>query len=136
MSQENVENLRAFWEAWNPEAWRRGEGDMSLLDPEVIYEDTNLPDHVGESYRGHEGVARAGERWLEPFESLTVELERIVGAGERIVSVHRVKVRAQHTGIEFDEPVAYVWTFRDGKVIHFQSFRDPEEALEAAGLRE
>jgi ketosteroid isomerase-like protein len=52
-------------------------------------------------------------------------LERIVGAGERIVSIHRVKVRARHTGIEFDEPVAYIWRFRDGRVIHFQSFRDP-----------
>jgi ketosteroid isomerase-like protein len=29
-----------------------------------------------------------------------------------------------------------VWTFRNGKVIHFQSYRDPKEALEAAGLRE
>jgi len=32
--------------------------------------------------------------------------------------------------------VAYVWTFRDGKVIHFRSFRNPEEALKAAGLEE
>jgi hypothetical protein len=33
-------------------------------------------------------------------------------------------------------PLAYAWTLRDGKVIHFRSFRDPEQALEAAGLRE
>jgi ketosteroid isomerase-like protein len=41
-----------------------------------------------------------------------------------------------HTGIEFDEPLAYVWTFRDGKVVHFRSFRDPKQALEAVGLKE
>jgi len=134
MSQENVENLRAFWEAYNPEAWRRGEGDMSLLDRAVVYEDANLPDHIGESYRGHEGVARAGTRWMEPYEEFTIELEKIVGEGEHIVSIHRVKVRARHTGIEFDEPVAYLWTFRAGKVIHFRSFRDPADALKAAGL--
>ena len=29
-----------------------------------------------------------------------------------------------------------VTTFRDGRVIHFRSYRDPEEALEAAGLSE
>ena len=118
------------------EAWRRGEGDMSLLDPEVAYEDTTLPDHVGETYRGHAGVARATERWLESYEQLTMELEQIVGAGDRLVSIHRVHGRARHTGIEAEGPVAYLWTFRDGKVIHFRSYRDPAEALAAAGLRE
>ena len=63
MSQENVENLRAVLEAWDPEAWRRGEFDTSLLDPQVIYEDKNLPDHTQEAYRGHEGVIRATKRF-------------------------------------------------------------------------
>ena len=30
---------------------------MSILDPDVIDEDSNLPDHIGEAYRGHEGIA-------------------------------------------------------------------------------
>jgi hypothetical protein len=31
---------------------------------------------------------------------------------------------------------AYLWTFHNATVIHFVSFRDPAEALEAVGLRE
>ena len=95
MSQENVESLRAFlegWarEPWTPEGWQRGEViDMSLLDPHVIYEDENLPDHVGEAYRGHEGIVRAARRWIEPFEWLLIELERIVDADDCLVSIHR-----------------------------------------------
>jgi ketosteroid isomerase-like protein len=140
MSQENVENLRAFWETWTlitwtQEAWRRGEIDMSLFDPDVTYEDTTLPDHVGETYRGHEGVVRASERWIEPYEGLRIELEQIVDAGHRLVSIHRARAKARHTGIEFDGLLAYLWTFRDDKVIHFRSYRDPEQAMEAAGLR-
>jgi ketosteroid isomerase-like protein len=140
MSQENEENLRAFWETWTlitwtQEAWRRREIDMSLFDPDVIYEDTTLPDHVGETYRGHEGVVRATERWIEPYEGMRIELEQIVDAGDRLVSIHRARARARHTGIEFDGLLAYLWTFRDGKVIHFRSFRDPEQAMEAAGRR-
>ena len=131
MSQENIENLRVFWEKWN-----RGEADFSLLDPEVVYEDSNLPDHAGEAYRGHEGVARATERWLEPFEGLTAELVRIVGSGDRLVSIHDVKATARHTGIEIEGPLAYSYEFRNGKIIHFRSFRDPDQALEAAGLSE
>lgn len=137
MSQENVERLREFVSAWDLEAWTRGDApDMTPLDPEVAYEDTVLPDHVGEVYHGLEGVARATERWLEPFESLSIDLDRIVGTGDRLVSIHRVQMKARHTGIEFEGPVAYIWTFRDGKVIHFKSYLDPSEALEAAGLSE
>ena len=54
MTQRNVANLRALLETWDVEAWKRGE-EMGLLDPEVTYVDTTLPDHVGETYRGHAG---------------------------------------------------------------------------------
>jgi hypothetical protein len=65
IAQENVENLREFLETWSEvtftlEQAQQGEAmDMSLLDPGVTYEDTTLPDHIGETYRGHEGVIRA-----------------------------------------------------------------------------
>jgi ketosteroid isomerase-like protein len=142
MSQENVESLRALLEPWGREPWtleaweRGGVVDLALLDLDVVYEDGTLPDHIGEMYRGHEGIARAAKRWVEPNEWLLVELNQIVGHGERLVSIHRVRSKARHTGIEFDAPMAYIWTFRDGKIIHFQSFREPDDALEAAGLRE
>jgi ketosteroid isomerase-like protein len=129
MSQGDAENLRVFWKAW-----AAGSIDMSLLDPQVTYEDENLPDHAGETYRGHEGVARATERWLEAFEELEIELDRIVGSDDRLVSIHRVRAKAWHTGIVFEGPLAYVYTFRDGKIVHFRSYRDPAEALEAVGI--
>ena len=142
MSRENVENLRAFlegWarEPWTPEAWQRGGViDMSLLDPHVVYEDENLPDHVGEAYRGPVGIVRAARRWIEPFEWLLIELERIVDADDCLVSIHRTRSKARHSGIEFEAPLAYTWAFRGGKIVHFQSFRESEEALEAAGVSE
>jgi ketosteroid isomerase-like protein len=148
MSQENVENLRAFledWsrEAWTPEAWERGGVvDMSFLDPNVVYEDATLPDHIGEKYHGHDGVERAARRWIEPQEWMVVELEQIIEVGDRLVSVHHVRSKMRHTGIEFDTRegntpgLAYLWTFRNGKVIHFQSFPGLEKALEAVGLSE
>jgi ketosteroid isomerase-like protein len=136
VSQENVENLRAFLEAWTAEAWRGAQVDVSLLDPDVNYEDTTLPDHTGETYHGHEAVIGATQRWIEHYEWLQIELEQIVDAGDRLVSVQRVRARARHTGIALDEPLAYLWTFRNGKVVHFRSYRDPEQAMEAAGLRE
>ena len=142
MSQENVESLRDFLEQnlrdipAFVDAAKRGDADVSLLDSDVVYEDANLPDHVGETYRGLEGVLRAAERWTEASETLTLELDRIIGSGDRLVSIHMSHSRARHSGIEFDLPLAYTWTFRDGKIIHFESHRTPSEALEAAGLSE
>ena len=115
-------------------ALKRGTADVSLFDDEVEYEDSNLPDHVGEQYRGIDGLARAGDRWLEGADWITVELQSIVGEGERIVSIHRLRYKATHLDTEFEQSLAYVWTFRDGKIRHFTSIRDPDAALEAAGL--
>jgi ketosteroid isomerase-like protein len=143
MSQENVDVLRAFLATWSRgqwtlEAWQRGEVmDMSFVDPDVIYEDSVLPDHIGDAYRGHEGVLRAVEGWFEPSEWVTVgEFERIIDAGDRLVSIHKARTKARHTGIEIDTPLVYVWTLRNGKVVQIRAFVGVDEALEAAGLEE
>jgi ketosteroid isomerase-like protein len=135
MSQENVENLRTFLKAWTSAGSQWSGLDMSLLDPDVTFEaSANMPDMAGEIYRGHDGVVRATKRWIEAYEWLSIDLERIVGAGDRLVSIHRWRAKARHTGIVFDTPVAYVWTFRDGRVVHYRAFSDPKHALKAAGL--
>src|SRR6266550_2820305 len=129
MSQENVERLRAFWERWTP-----GEPpDLSFLDPDFTYEDTILPDHVGETYRGQEGLLRALDRWLEVWEELTIDLDEIIGSGDRLVSVHTSRGKMRHTGIEFVSPLAYAWTLRGERVVHLKSFLSKQEALEAVG---
>jgi ketosteroid isomerase-like protein len=143
MSQ-NAENVRAFLELWDGQTLRPEsrpwehifslEVTIALYGPDAVYEDANLPDHAGESYRGLDGIVRAAERWIENLEWLLVELEQIIDAGDRVVSIHRARMKMRHTGIEFESPLAYVFTFGDGKVIHFRSFVDSAEALEAAGL--
>ena len=141
-SADNPKRLREFLEGPFTDmvalldAWERGEADLSFLADDIVYEDANLPDHVGEEYRGHDGLLRAAKRWLEPFEAVVLGLEEIIGTGDRLVSVHRAYAKARDLDIEFREPLAYVWKFREGRVIHFQSFRDRTEAIEVAGIGE
>jgi ketosteroid isomerase-like protein len=104
--------------------------------PEFVYEDNFLPDHVGETYRGLDGLRRAWTGFTEPFEEIVYDLEGIVGSGDCIVSIHRVRSKARHTGIVQDFRVAYAWTFRSGRLIHCRAFRDADQALEAVGLSE
>jgi ketosteroid isomerase-like protein len=136
MSQENVERLRAWLEAWDLDDLAKGTFDSSLVDPDVTYEDEILPDHAAEVYRGYEGLAHAGRVWLEPFETYSLELERVVNAGEFVLSLHRFRATFRRTGIEFDLPLAWLYTFRDGRVTRWRAFPSEAEALEAAGLKE
>jgi ketosteroid isomerase-like protein len=111
-------------------------GGAPFYAPEFTYEDNFLPDHAGETYCGLDGLRRAWTGFVEPFEEMAYELERIVGSGDRFVSIHRVRTKARHTGIVQDFRVAYVWTFRAGRLIHSRGFADPDQALKAVGLEE
>jgi ketosteroid isomerase-like protein len=132
MSQENVEMVQAAWDAW-----MKGDPadfDSSILDADVVYEDDMLPDHVGETYQGSEGIQRAWARWTEPWENFETDLEWARDAGDQVVSCHRARGRGKGSGVQMEARYAYVWRFRAGKVIYVKSYGDVDEALEAAGL--
>lgn len=133
MSQQDVENLRRAWDAWNHGDYESG---LSLFDPNVVYVDRVVLDSLEETYHGPEGVMKAWSRWSEPWEHITTEIEEVIDGGDRLVSVHRARARAKSSGIDVDLRYAHVSRFREGKIIHFESFLDREQALEAAGLPE
>jgi ketosteroid isomerase-like protein len=141
-----VEKVRAYLATWDGEMLRPDQRSLDrivsmaftgdVFAPDAVYEDAVLPDHVGESYRGLDGVLRAARSWLEPFEWLILELKEIMDTDDCVVSLHRARMKMKHTEIEFESPLAYVFTFQDGKVIHQRAFVDHAEALKAVGLAE
>ena len=135
MPQQNVERLRSFLLQDLEAEQDVAALDLSVMDPDVVFEDSVLPDHAGE-YNGHEGLVRAARTWLEAYEEFTIDLERIVGTGDRLVSIHRFRGKGRRSGIEQSFRFAYLWSFQNAKVVRFASFRDPAEALEAIRLRE
>ena len=61
MSQENVEAVRELGALVGDDATELG--DLTMIDPEVVYEDDLLPDHVGETYVGYRGPSE-GMGWV------------------------------------------------------------------------
>jgi len=59
-----------------------------------------------------------------------------LGVSEFAVLVGRIHYRGKGSGAEMESPAGWMLKFRNGKVLRFRGFRDPEQALEAAGLRE
>jgi ketosteroid isomerase-like protein len=85
----------------------------------------------GGSVKGPEGLAQFFEEMDESWETFRIELEfRLVG--EVVLGHGRVVAKGRGSGLELDQPLASVVSFRDEKVARLQSFLDPEEALAAA----
>jgi len=84
--------------------------------------------------RACSGQLKAGSSLAEWV--TVAEFERIINAGDRLVSIHKARTKARHTGIEIDTPLVYVWSLRNGKVVQIRAFVGVDEALEAAGLQE
>ena len=131
MSQENVEIVRANFEAWNA-------GDMEALrecfDPNVIM---RMPDDWPEPgpHVGLEAVMRQLEQQRETWDADAFELiTDFIGAADRVV-VRFIWLGAGH-GPESNIEATGVYTVRRGKVFAIEHFWDHAEALETLGLSE
>ena len=110
---------------------------MELIHPEVDFVpaiaviEPAEPDHG--SYRGHEGV----RRWWADIEQLSdyrVEFDQFTRAGEDVLVTGRVFFESDgDQGQVYD--VFYLFRFRDGLVASLRTYREEQDALEAAGLR-
>jgi ketosteroid isomerase-like protein len=87
-------------------------------------------------YRGHDGVRAYWRRWLEAWRELEFEVEDVVGSGDEVVALIRNQRQwGRHSGIVVEMATyALVFTIRDGLVVRWRSFSDPDVGLAAAGI--
>ena len=83
---------------------------------------------------GLEGFRAAWLEWTSPFESYRIDLERMIDAGDRVVSLVRMVGRTKTGGVEVEAPGAGVWTVVEGRLHRVEFHLDREAALRSAGL--
>ena len=116
------------------------EGDfarlVALADPDVEWR--SFFAELGEEgvYRGIDGMRRYVNDLSEAWEIVRADVDDGVGVGDVAVLVGRIHYRGKGSGAEDATPAGWMLKFRQGKVIRFRAFRDPEKALEAVGLSE
>lgn len=137
MSEENVEVVRQFYEAYS-----RGDFESAVrnLHPDVEVHPALEPvEQVGRSrgaWRGREQVTKFFHDLDDTWEQVTVQVEDAVKAGgDRVVATEKWRVRGRN-GIQVDTRLFEVYTLRDGLISRVDGFTDRSEALEAAGLSE
>jgi ketosteroid isomerase-like protein len=131
MSQQNVEIVRAAFEAWN-----RGDWDAAVKDaaPDAEFD-------VSRANGPYRGVYRRDpwrqliEDFSRTFESARIEAREFIDAGKHILVPVTTHTRGRD-GIEATAGGSYVWTIRDGAVVCVCLYQEDQrhEALEAAGL--
>lgn len=120
------------------DAFNRGgaEGILTFLDPEVEWNEAELPARRSGIYRGHAGVRRLMKENAALWDDIEVEVDDVIEAGEdRVVAFIRAKGRGRNTGVGVELAGAQVWTLRDGKGLSVRFHLEREAALEAVGLR-
>jgi hypothetical protein len=138
MSRENVEVARRLWEGIvEGGASRRAGGTFAdpAWHPEIEYvEDPRWPGSG--TYRGPEAIEARFAEYLEVFGAVDVSVRELLDAGEAVVSIFHAQGASARTGLPFEHEWAYVWTFRDGRVVEWRAYFEKDEALEAVGLGE
>ncbi len=132
MSQENVDVVRAIYDAWG-----RGDypGPADLLDPEVEYVNPEGAIEPGTRV-GIQAFQRAVERTLEAWEFWQIEPEEFRAVGSRVVAIVRYAARGRGSGVDVQGRESALWTLRDKRIVRYQWFHEPGDALEAVRLSE
>ena len=130
MSRENLDVVRAGYEAWS-----RGDVDSVLasLDPEVeLHDPPESPD--AQTWHGHEGYRRSLEQFLTAWEEVSIEPEQLVDAGDKVLARVHYRGKSKGAGVEVEAHIFHVFTMRDGRGVRVEVYGDERQARKAAGL--
>ncbi|MEK6328565.1 MAG: nuclear transport factor 2 family protein [Actinomycetota bacterium] len=107
--------------------------ELAVPDFEVVmvgpaYQGTRL------EFSGADGFREAWIDWTSPFEGYRIDLEEIIDAGDRVVSLVTMVGKTRTGGVEVNAPGAAVWTVVDERLRRVEFHLDRQAALRAAGL--
>jgi uncharacterized protein len=132
MSEENVETVRAGYDAFN-----RGdiEAVVATLDPAIEWWPA-ADEPITQPYRGYDGYRTLVGEIREYVPDLQAEIEEVFAVADQIVTRLRFWGRGRDSGVPVEIRETNVARFRDGKIIEVREYREKADALEAVGLSE
>jgi uncharacterized protein len=132
MSQENVEAVRAMFDAFS-----RGDTPavLKLVDPSVVF--TPIPDTPDvQTFHGHEGLEQGMAQTIEVWDDFSAELRETRDLDDHVLASLRWWGRGPTSGMQMEVDICALYTFRNGKVVRLQFFSSEQQALDAVGLSE
>jgi ketosteroid isomerase-like protein len=133
MSQENLELAHAAVEAVAQMDLSRL---LELTDPDVEWHSFLAQLGEGGVYRGHDGMRQYVKDLRETWEVFQATVEDNLATGDVVLLLSQLRYRGKGSGVDTAAPAGHMVKFRRGRIVYMRSFRDPEKAIEAVGLRE
>jgi ketosteroid isomerase-like protein len=132
MSQKNVEVVEAFYSALAREDDQRL---LGLLAPEIEYVN---PDGAFEPgiRKGIDEYFAVVEKMQEGWASWRMYPERFVPVADKVAVVIRYEAEARSSGVRLGGEESALVTLRGGKIVRYEWFHAPGDALKAVGLEE
>ena len=132
MSQENVEVVKDFFDAYNA---RNSEAVDRLLHPDA--EITTLSARAGLGDHWSQGTTeRYFEQLDEAWTDFRIEIEEYRELGERVVALGVQRGAGMSSRIEVASAFAVVFAVRNSHILLLDTYDNWKAALEAVGLRE
>ena len=132
MASDNVEIVRAVLDAWNE---HRLDSVSQLISDDITWlEVEGRLEAAGSEIKGRGNVLAGMDS--EVWQSYRLEPEIVVELRGRVLAILREIGRGRASGLEVEGRWGYVVTVRDGKIERVEAYRDPREALDAAGVSE
>src|SRR6185503_17839435 len=111
MSQENVDVVRALYEAVNRDDWS---SVAHLVHHDFEWTTSDRVPNAG-TYRGIEEVRRFFEDQRRPFEEVVSEPERFFEYDDRIVAFALLRSKPRGSDAVVESRIGHFWTMREGK---------------------
>ena len=133
MSQDNVEIIRGTYTAWLAGDFAAA---LATLDEDIeVHPDPEAAwVGIGDVYRGHDGIRSYLRLVYEVFEEYRPEVEQLIDAGDRVLTLAIEHGRGRGSGAEVKaQKTAHVWTLRDGRAVRLDLYLDRDRAVKAVG---
>jgi ketosteroid isomerase-like protein len=102
---------------------------QAFTDDAVWEEDPGRADR--QVWRGHDGIVASWRQWMDQWDEYSFEVAGIEEHGDRVLAVMTERARGESSGANVTATNHLVFTFRDGKVSHYQEFYDESQARAA-----
>ncbi len=133
VTQGNIEIVRQSYEAFNA---RNLDLIGNNLHPDFELDLSNSMGFDRGNYFGEGGLGRFFKSYWDAFDSISIEVEELIGSGDAIVAIIRARGRGTGSGAEVDARGPHLWRFRDGRVVGLALYEHLDEALKAAKVAE
>jgi ketosteroid isomerase-like protein len=131
MSQESIEVVQAFVDAFNQGDW---EVALDHMDSDFEFDASRAISDLRSVFTLDQ-VRAAMDDFFGLWEAVRVEVDKFAEAGEQ-VAVSFTNYHRGRDGIELKVRPSAVWTIRNGRIVHGCLYQEWEDALDAVGLSE